>query len=361
MRKIESREISEQVVREFGLDPSRFTIESPEVLAAILQRIAVFRCPCPPATLIGNAMECTSVLHPDGDEGLRALYGDILDDLVAYGDLAIEIDRSSGRNVRLLFLQQPVFTRRRSRYVLIHGLAAEEPDLIPVALHPRVTRIRHIRRLEIYDGEDPEQILSPFGFVEMKEERWLQLPRLGEPGEYIERLDTCLSAVKPRASALAIDVLSPDSSVRNYRNRWTKTIPLRGRFVARRPQLYGADLWCYAESEEGRLVRFLDLPVSVGVRTGWDEAWALQAAIDYHRGHPQEYQVCKQEENTGTIELFSPIPSWIVRKWQSIGAPANPKGGGLFAYSFEEADLPQEAKFLEERLWMKEEQLADSN
>lgn len=355
MKRVDREVLADQVVQELGLDQTAFSIDSAEASAAILRRVAAFRCPCPPSTLISEAANCAEGLRHGAVDEIKAEYEGVLQDLQAYGDLVLDFDRGSGKAVRLLFLGPLGFTRRPGPHVLLHGVAAEEPDTIPDALQPRVSRIRHTRRFEIGDGEDPRDLLGPFGFLEVPESQWLRVPKLGTAQEYVSRLDKLLSAVKARGSAFDLTVLLPDSSVTHYRSRWTEAVPSDGRYVARRRQMYGASLWCYAEVQSGELMRFLDLPVSLGVRNGFDEAWALQAAIDQNLAHPQRFRIRDQDDGSVAIEVFGPVPSWIQRRWESVGIPATPSRQALAAYAFEAVDIASEVAFLEEANWMKEE------
>ena len=361
MKQVDRKTVAAMLVQELGLDPNLHPVDSAEVSAAILRRVAAFRCPCPPRTLIAEAVTCTHGLRPEAADDQESEYDTILNDLQAYGDLMSGFDRRSGKDVQLLYLGPLGFTRRPDGHVLLHGIAAEEPEVIPEALKPRLARVRHTRRFEIKDNEDPRALLGSFGFAEVPEELWLEVPALGDAQGYVSRLDSLLDAVSPRRSAFDMEVLLPSTSVRHYRSRWSVSPPPDGRFIGRRRRLYGASLWCYAEIKNRDLLRFLDLPVSVGVRRGCDEAWALQAAIDCCLGHPQRYRMRQQGDGETAFEVFGPVPSWVQRRWQAIGSPVSPGSGALLANAIPKAAAMQEAVFLERVLWMKEEGRADSH
>ena len=75
--------------------------------------------------------------------------------------------------------------------------------------------------------------------------------------------------------------------VRYYKGRWREPIASDGIFVARRPQAYGAPVWCAVELADGVPQAVLDLPIDSSIAPGWDDARKLQAALDAERGSPR--------------------------------------------------------------------------
>ena len=86
MRRVDRETLANQVVQELGLDPTAFSIASAEVSAAILRRVAAFRCPCPPSTLVSEAANCVWGLRHEPVDEIKTEYEGVLEDLQAYGD-----------------------------------------------------------------------------------------------------------------------------------------------------------------------------------------------------------------------------------------------------------------------------------
>ena len=145
----------------------------------------------------------------------------------------------------------------------------------------------------------------------------------------------------------------PRRSVRYYRGRWAEPRAQSGRFVARRSQAYGADLWCYLEMRSGNPERLIDLPAGGSRWRGCDEAWYLQMAIDAQRGEPQRFRIRAGPEDALVLEFFSPVPMWARRRWDAVGEPVS-ASGCLFAYRLAEAELAEEMRFVREALWLDE-------
>jgi hypothetical protein len=145
-------------------------------------------------------------------------------------------------------------------------------------------------------------------------------------------------------------VIDPTRAVDFYRGRWSSAESKSGRYVGRRPQAYGADIWCYVEVENGQPARLVDLPVSGPLR-GCDEAWLIQAAIDYVAGCPQRFTIRMVDSGVVAVAFYSPLPSWAQRRWETVGGPFE-MSGCLFSYRIDKEDLEEELDFLADRLWM---------
>jgi hypothetical protein len=147
-------------------------------------------------------------------------------------------------------------------------------------------------------------------------------------------------------------VLDTGLPPRFYRGRWRPATPDdAGYFVARRPQAYGADLWCFGQFNGAGRVRLLDLPIENPLSSGADEAWRLQAALDALADNPQA--VCVQPSANGCrLDLFSPLPSWAQRRLDLVGSPSPRGRGALFSYLVPSADADEEIAFLGRLLWM---------
>ena len=279
---------------------------------------------------------------------------EVLNALIGYGDL-LEHDRIAGYDDdaerRLLYAAPPSFVLRESGSILLIGIAPEHNSSLPDELEPRVQYINHVRFIEPENGEDLADALRQLGHVDLPLKRWAQEPQSEAPEAHLRRLDSLLDNCSETIEIPGLRLLIPERSPRYDRGRWADKIDRDGRFVSRRPQAYGADLWCYGEVRDGRPTRFLDLPLPKSRERGCDEAWRLQSAIDFARGAPQQFRTRSGPPGHTVIDLFSPIPRWAQRRWDSLGDPVSPSGC-LLSYRFGDAELPEEIGFAQQSLWL---------
>jgi len=351
IQTLDHRRVAEKAVEQLGLEPDTFSVDSAEALAAALRRAASFLCPTGPMRLIA-AVETTILELLDPADALRDQLTSILDTLVGYGDLLELPGRGEERTpTKQLYLAPPAFIRRTSGQFLLFGVRPEAAPLVGDELLPLVEHKRHIRSLRTQSELDIEELLLASGLRELDHDTWLRAPRAASPGEVIEGYATRLAAAGPAGEVEGLRILDPSSPVTYYRGRWRPpSADDDGHFVARRPQAFGADLWCYAELAAGSPTRLVDLPVEALSR-GCDEAWRLQAALDAQNGHPQRLRV-RQTGDVGVIDVFSPIPRWFQRRWDSVGAPTQAVGA-LLSYSFASEEIAEEVAFASDRLWLR--------
>jgi hypothetical protein len=167
------------------------------------------------------------------------------------------------------------------------------------------------------------------------------------------KIDRLLSESENVGDVRGLSVIDPAASVNYYRARWTQYVKQEGKFVARREQLYGSDLWCYLEASAGTIIKLVDFPLSVGKFRGCDEAWHMQACLDFLNGSPQKYRLRSGLSGSVIIDFFSPIPAWARRRWDIVGSPSIPHNC-LFSYTFRAKELEEEIKFIRDILWMRE-------
>ncbi|MBL0171543.1 MAG: hypothetical protein IPP90_12575 [Gemmatimonadaceae bacterium] len=134
-----------------------------------------------------------------------------------------------------------------------------------------------------------------------------------------------------------------------YRGRWVKPGKLSGKFVGRRPQAYGAPLWCYVELSDGRPVHLLDLHTSEW--RGCDQAWLLQMALDANAGHPQQFGAELADSGAVVLRFFGPVPSWWQRRWDVVATRVDAKAC-LFAYEMSYDQYEAELGRLVLELWL---------
>ncbi|TET39235.1 MAG: hypothetical protein E3J72_00910 [Planctomycetota bacterium] len=291
----------------------------------------------------------------DLDE-LQRTVEDTLEALVGHGDLLELTDTSQEESSgckALLYLAPPAFVRRQSGAVVILGILPDDVSLLPDEVVECVEYINHIRVLPPNAGTKFADQLGELGWIELSSSAWLKAPKAEAAAEYLGRMNRLLDAAPVGGDVPGLVLLDPGRSVRYYRGRWVESTTHTGRFVGRRAQAYGADLWCYVKVKDGNPIRFVDLPLKSNTWRGCDEAWRIQAAIDYEQGTPQIFRVRPGPNGTEVVDFFSPLPMWVRRKWNVVGVPIL-SSGCLFSYRLRENEIDEEVRFLKEYAWLTE-------
>jgi hypothetical protein len=277
-----------------------------------------------------------------------------IESLVAIGDLVeLPLGDPGSPSRRHLFLGPPSYVARASGCTVL-GIRPEGTPILSEGMLERLELDGHRRFIRRSgDSEDLEAALAGEGLFALAQEHWLQAPRRLSPedliGEYIARLDAAGGA----GDIEGFRVIDPDADVGYYRSRWrASSQDDSGRFVARRPQSYGADLWCFAELTDGRIEKLIDLPIASPIARGSDEAWRLQAAIDRVSGRPQRLRVRRRPGPTAILDVFSPLPGWSQRRLEFLAAPTGRSEGALLSYSLGPEEIDEEVRFLTEMLWL---------
>ena len=353
MRHLTAMEVHALKVAELGLDSTAVDLTSVEAIAGALRRMASFLCPCAAATLVRGVVQPLRGLVTDIEDFKGKVVGETLEAMIAHGDILehrdVEDDSTNGA-ASLLYAAPARFVVRKSGTVILLGIASELPD----DLAARVEHANHLRRLSPEPSEDLRAILGELGLIELSYDRWLQSPSQETPAQYLSHIDSLLDAVQPSRDVPGLSLLDPERPVRYYPGRWTNVHFQSGRFVGRRNQAYGADLWCYVELRDGNPERLIDLPLAGSRWRGCDEAWRLQLAVDAQRGCPQRFRVQPGPEGTRVIQFFSPVPMWANRRWAAVGESSSGTGC-LFAYRLAEAEFAEELDFARDALWLEEQ------
>lgn len=359
MRCLTKAEVHAQKVAELGLDSNALDLTSIEAIANALRRAASILCPCSAATLVhGVVLPLRGLV--DDLEAMNEIVRGTLEAMIAHGDIIeqrdIEGDPKSGTSM-LLYAAPASFVVRASGVVILLGVATDQLSVLPDDLQARIEYVNHLRRLRPIPGEDISADLRQLGLIELSYKDWLKAPTPETPTQYVARFDRLLDAAQPSRDIPGLVLLHPEKPVRYYRGRWGEPRSHSGRFVARRSQAYGSDLWCYVKMQNGNPERFVDLPSAGSFWRGCDEAWRLQMAIDATHGQPQQFRVRSGSDNTVVLELFSPVPMWAQRRWDAVGEPVL-SSGCLLAYRLGRAELEEELRFTREILWL--EDISDS-
>ena len=342
-------------VEQLGLDPATFHVTSVEAIAEALRRAAYYFCPCASATLVRAVVEPMKGLVDEIDD-YRESVRDTLNAMIGHGDLLEHRDfedSSIRSNANLIYGSPLRFVVRDSGSVILLGVSSPRSMSSLNELGDRIEFAKHVRSLKPKPNEELRAVLAQLGIGEVSYSRWLRSPGNEMPAVHVSSLDQLLETGPPSGGVPDLSILDPERPVRYYRGRWSDVSFQTGKFVARRRQAYGSDLWCYVELKNGEAERLLDFPLPESHWRGCDEAWRLQMAIDAKRGSPQQFRLIPDDVRTTVVQLFSPIPAWAQRRWDAIGDPAENEGC-LFAYRLENSELDEELRFARNTLWLAE-------
>ncbi len=353
MRQLSPAEARRDVVRALGLDPEAFGPTAVEFLAEALRRAAGLLCPCAPALLKSAVVEPLRALVVEGED-LDEAVSDALDALLVYGDLLECADAADAEasSRRLIYAAPPGFVCRESGVTLLVGVAPDARQILPDDLQRDVRRFGHARALPA--DTDAADRLEALGLREIEASRWLRAPQSEGAARYRSRFDDALARAGLSGEVPGLTIVDPTKPRRFYRGRWAPPRAQSGRFLGRRSQAYGADLWCYVEVEAGVPRRLIDLPALAPHARAFDEAWRLLAAMDALDADPPRYSVAPEPESQCAIlELTFPLPTWARRRLDIIGE-AVARRGALIAYRVPDAEVAEELEFLRSMLWMRE-------
>jgi hypothetical protein len=342
-------EASSLSVQILGLDSTSISLTSAESLAASLRRAASFMCPTSPSRLVDAVME--TIAPVSANSVAREHLVHLLDLLVAGGDL-LELRDNVGRATRLLFLGPPSYIERAPGTYLLVGIRPFGTPLVTAELGEQIEWEGHTRTIHLGPETAAEQ-LAAADLQPIERERWVAGPRSESAQSLVLRLVARLDAAGPSGDIQDLVVLDPTTPVRYYRGRWRSPKQTdSGNFIARRPQAYGADLWCFVRLKDGQPKRLIDFPIDDPVAPGRDDAWRVQMAIDALRGAPQQYCIVHCDNDAAKIEFFSPIPGFAERYLQLVGLALDDTKGALFSFRVPNAALTALERLLGEMLWL---------
>jgi hypothetical protein len=284
---------------------------------------------------------------------VRDRIGETVESLASYGDL-LELPSQDGDRGRVLYLAPPTFVRASSSVVFLLGGRPDAVDILPGDLRRRVEYVNHTRRLVENDGASLADRLLSYGLLELSNNLWLSPPQREAPLAAVERADRALKSKPTRGEVAGLSLLDPAESPTYYRGRWRSPRRESGRFVARREQLYGADLWTYVGLVDGEVSHLVDLPLDSRTpdARGCDEAWQLQMAIDVVNGHPQRFRLRPSPPDGWiVVDFFSPLPRWARRKFDVLGEEVAPFRS-LLSYRFTTTIGEAINSCLRDELWL---------
>ncbi|HKV78658.1 MAG TPA: hypothetical protein VJP02_10980 [Candidatus Sulfotelmatobacter sp.] len=353
MKIISTGEAEAIAVSCLGFDGEYTDLTTPEALSALIRKTAAFMCPCSSQAL---QRAVTALLRPiQAKDDLDASVSDAIDSILDYGDL-VEADGTDAQNAGpLIYLAPPSFVQISEQLLLIFGIVPDGEDSVPPELRSGISPVMTARRLRVGDATEATDALLQAGYIRLKLEAWLKCPTVQDPSALVSQYDQALLESGPAGTPEDVMIIDPSRPVKFYKGRWAPLKRQTGRFIARRSKAYGAQLWCYIEAVDGNVTHLLDLPHVEKQWNAFDEARHLLQALDAAAGKPQIFRIRRDKrKGTASMDVFSPVPTWASRKWDSVGIKAIPNAA-LFSYVFSDADIDAECRFAAERMWLKQE------
>ena len=339
-----------RVAQSLGLEGTEATLDasSNALIAQSLRRSVFIAAPC--SARAAKAL-VTTALAPlsDKPDELDTRVADVLDDLIATGDL-LEMRRESVDGVELMLRPAPpAFVKRDDGTFILLGVAGDE--ITPHVEYTVSHRSSGLRTLTATDDAACSAALLDIGLIELPKNTWLHGPAATTASAFLDAWLARLPQTEHPQTVEELEILDTASPVTFYKGRWR---PLRdkdsGRFLARRPLRHGAKLWCLVEVQSGLVRRLVDVHAKDARVRDCDEGWRIQAAFDARAGAPQNVGVAFAGEKA-TLSFYSPIPAWAVRRLSLIGERMKPPGA-FFGYELPKENLDDEIRWLEETLWL---------
>ena len=328
-------------------------------IAALLRHCAGIFCPCSRATLRTVILEClqylareVSLLPDNVDAAIEGLI--IGGDLLELSNVTNDDPSVKGTWV---FAAPPRYIVRPGGSFFLTGIVPDQDMFLPRFLSSRIMYEGLTRVITPESEEDLAHELRELGLQELSEGSWLKCPKVGTAENMQDSMLDLLSSELMNGIVEDLIILDPTKSVTYYSGRWVSVKKQSGTFVAKRPQEYGAPVWCFVELENGLVTKLLDFPLIKIRWRGCDVAWHLQMAIDHCRNTPQVY---KRHYVDGGVcfDFFSPLPQWSERRLMILGAPAV-REKCLISYVVPITEAEVEEQFLHEQLWLVRMQCSD--
>lgn len=343
---------TQRTVHALGLDETATDLFSAEGICASLRRAASFLCPATPHRLVEAVLEAIGPL----DESCSITRGQVAEQLgllVSIGDL-VELPRQQDRGSRQLYLAPPSYVEKAPGQYLLLGVRPNASPLVDESVGAEVLYEGHTRSIELDPEEGPARMHAA-GLHEIRREYWLKHPSADRAAAVVAAMHQRLDQAAESGQVSDLTIIDPGAPVRYYRGRWRPPADGdSGDFVARRPQAYGADLWCLVRIKRGVPRALVDLPVDAPDGPACDEAWRFQAAIDAVMGNPQAMHVrsATGAPESRMLDLFGPVPGWAQRYLELVGTPVSRARGALVSYRVPVSAISQMSTFVTDMLWM---------
>lgn len=342
-------ELAARAVVILGLDDTTTDLYSVEALCAALRRAASYLCPTSPRQIVDAVLE---TLTPLGDTPSRDDLDEALAALIGAGDL-LEL-RQTPTGPRTLFLGPPSYVEKYVGDYLLLGIRPNGAPILDTQISADIIYMAHTRSLTL-DPDNAAESLAAAGLHRWDRSQWCRMPREQSAAAVIAQARQHLDRAPSRGVVSGLTIIDAAARINYYKGRWREPAPVdNGLFVGRRPQAYGAPIWCLVRLEAGVPQAILDLPVSGSLAPSWDEARRVQAALDADRGVPQEFRIRSMGQDDGAciLDVFAPLPSWAERHLTLVGWPTTRSKGALASYWIPDDATTDVKAYLTNRLWM---------
>lgn len=350
IQRLTQTDLEAAAVAMLGLDQQATGLLSMEGLCASIRRAASLLCPATPRQLVDAVLD---VLRPLSPELKRDAIAEALDLVVSIGDL-LEL-RSAESGVRQLYLAPPSYVTVRPGLHLLLGVRSNASPIVDESVVGASVDYENHTRFLTLETDNTAASLADAGLHRMTAAQWARVPREEPASALIERAAFLLRQHQMPGEIQGLQIIDPATQVEYYVGRWRGlTCSDDGMLVGRRPQAYGAPVWCVLDVAGGIPRAVLDFPVDSSVMPGWDEARHLQAAIDQHRGQPQVFRIRSSGLPDGSrlLDLFAPLPSWAERYITLVGTPMSRSKGALLTYRVSLDAEDSLTGLLTKSLWM---------
>ncbi len=351
MQVINSELVIEKTIHGLGQTAEAGGKLSDAFLCELLRRIAGFQCPCSPSTMRMIAMQALLGLVGE-NTNIVSRIDHAIEALQSGGDLieARYVTDSDGRaRGTFLYLAPPSFVQYPSGTIRVVGIASEETTPLPASIRGRIKWEGSARLLEPNANESLAETLKDSGFGMQSFESWLRQPSATTAHEYRKQIDKALQSATAAGYVDGLRVFDMDSTER-YLGGWVAVEKHQGRYVCRRPQAYGSDLWGVVLLSEGKPQKLVDLPYLDGNQRGCDEAWRVLLALYNEAGKPQQFDVLEGSERSEVAFDF-PVPLWVQRRLEVVGVRVTHQTR-MFCYSISNGAMQAEREFLNSSVWM---------
>lgn len=353
---LSAKYVTQEIVRDLGLNPECVAVTSVEALSALVRRTAGLLCPCTRKKVLKNVIQSLEGVIPNYDD-LKDEVDEIINMLIAHGDLLEhnDITRDLTQSEFILNIAPLAFIKRDSGACVLLGVSPDDRPVLPDFLQEKIQYNNFTRVITAEVDPDVSKHLLDIGFIELPYKAWAKCPPSVATDKHIASMQSILVSSIANTTEMieGLRILDPSTNVDYYPARWVLPEEHTGIFIGRRPQAYGSYLWCYVELADGKPRRFLDLPLPGSRWSGSDEAWYLQTAIDSSNGRPQHYKIHDDVDGFKILDLFSPIPRWAQRRWVMMGMSV-PKQKCLMSFRFRSVEIEEEIRFAKEHLWLSE-------
>ena len=323
-----------------------------QLLAGLLRRSAGIHCPCSRTTLRNSLLESLKDLSAN-EQALPQRVDAAIEGLIVGGDI-LELNdvvtEDSAAKDSWVYAAPPAFVVRKSGNVFLFGVVPDQDAFLPASIADLIVHEGYVRMIPAQPDLEIVNELQEQGVHQLSENAWLKSPQKEAAEAMLDRFQQLLADQSPSGSISDLSILDPERPVSYYRGRWTVPTSQAGTFVARRPQEFGAPIWCLVHLESGVPVRFLDLPHERSRWRGCDTAWHLQMAIDRIRGSSQQYRRVINGDGI-RFDFFSPLPLWSQRRLMIFGREV-PREKCLFSYLLPRTEVETEEQHLQQTLWL---------